>query len=52
MSMPGSKPQRFDGLSLVKPGMKELKWLGFPSPGKASAKCWLDEIAIENQPPK
>jgi hypothetical protein len=32
--------------------MKELKWIGFASNGKAVAKCWLDEIAISNEPAK
>ena len=45
----GKEPQHFDGLKFVKP-MRELKWLGFSSPGKEAAKCWLDEIDIENQP--
>jgi hypothetical protein len=30
--------------------MKQLKWLGFSSPGHAVAKCRLDEIEIENKP--
>ena len=31
--------------------MAELKWLGWASNGKAVAKCWLDEIAIDNEVP-
>lgn len=48
LTLPGKEPQHFDGLKFVKPEMKELKWLGFSSPGKAAAKCWIDEIEIEN----
>ena len=50
LTTPGKQPLHFDGLKFVKPEMKELKWLGFSSPGKERAKCWLDEIAIENKP--
>jgi hypothetical protein len=39
-------------LKFEKPEMKQLKWLGFSSPGRATAKCWLDEIEIENKPVK
>jgi hypothetical protein len=46
---PGKEPQHFDGLKFEKPDMKILKWLGFSSPGRAAAKCWLDEIEIENK---
>lgn len=46
LTLPGKPPQRFDGLKFVKPDMKALKWIGFASNGKASAKCWLDEIEI------
>jgi hypothetical protein len=52
ITLPGKEPQHFDGLKFEKPDMKELKWLGFSSPGKAVAKCWLDEIEIENHPVK
>ena len=47
---PGKEPQHFDGLKFAKPDMKELKWVGFASNGKAAAKCWLDEIEIGNRP--
>ena len=50
ITLPGKEAQRFDGLKFVKPDMGELKWIGFASPGKAVAKCWLDEIEIENRP--
>ncbi len=49
LTLPGKPSQKFDGLKFVKP-MRELKWLGFSSPGNESAKCWLDEIEIENKP--
>lgn len=49
LTLSGKEPQHFDGLKFVKP-MRELKWLGFSSPGKETAKCWLDEIEIENNP--
>jgi hypothetical protein len=44
----GGEPQRFDGLKYDKPDMKELKWIGWASNGREIAKCWLDEIAIDN----
>ncbi|MGB8167286.1 MAG: right-handed parallel beta-helix repeat-containing protein [Chthoniobacteraceae bacterium] len=47
----GGPPQRFDGLKYDKSTMAELKWIGWASNGKAVAKCWLDEIAIENDLP-
>ena len=47
----GGKPQRFDGLRYDKSTMTELKWIGWASNGKAVAKCWLDEIAIDNEVP-
>jgi parallel beta helix pectate lyase-like protein len=49
LTLPGKEPQRFDGLKFVKE-MRELKWLGFSSPAKEAAKCWLDEIEIVNDP--
>ena len=52
VTLPGQPPQRFDGLKFVHPAMKELRWLGFIGAGKAAAKCWLDEIEIENRPAK
>ncbi|HEY3902238.1 MAG TPA: right-handed parallel beta-helix repeat-containing protein [Chthoniobacter sp.] len=50
LTIPGKGPLHFDGLKFVKPEMKQLKWLGFSSPGRAVAKCWFDEIEIENKP--
>jgi hypothetical protein len=50
LTLPGKEPQRFDGLQFEKVDMKELKWIGFSSPGRAAAKCWVDEIEIENKP--
>ena len=50
VTLPGQAPQRFDGLKFVHPAMKELRWLGFIGAGKAAAKCWLDEIEIQNGP--
>ena len=47
----GGQPQRFDGLKYEKPDMKELRWIGWASNGREAAKCWLDEIAIENEQP-
>jgi len=52
LTVPGQEAQHFDGLKFEKPDMKELKWLGFSSPGRAVARCWLDEIEIENRPAK
>jgi len=49
LTMPGKEPQHFDGLKFEKADMKILKWLGFSSPGRAAAKCWLDEVEIENK---
>lgn len=50
LTVPGKEPQHFDGLKFDKADMKILKWLGFSSPGRTAAKCWLDEIEIENKP--
>jgi hypothetical protein len=50
LTLPGKPPLQVDGLKFEKADMKELKWIGFSSPGRAVAKCWLDEIEIENQP--
>lgn len=52
LTIPGKDPQHFDGLKFESADMKILKWLGFSSPGRAAAKCWLDEIEIENKPVK
>ncbi|MDR3400937.1 MAG: right-handed parallel beta-helix repeat-containing protein [Chthoniobacter sp.] len=52
LTFPGKEPQHFDGLKFDKADMKILKWLGFSSPGRVAAKCWLDEIEIENKPAK
>ena len=49
ITLPGQEPQHFDKLKFEKPAMKELLWLGFSSPGRVEAKCWLDEIEIENK---
>ncbi len=48
VTLPGQEAQRFTKLKFDKPDMREMKWLGFSSPGKAVAKCWIDEIEIEN----
>lgn len=50
LTVPGKEPQHFAGLKFEKSDMKVLKWLGFSSPGRVAAKCWLDEIEIENKP--
>jgi len=50
LTLPGKEPLHFENLKFDKPDMRELKWLGFSSPGRAVAKCWLDEIEIENKP--
>ena len=50
ITLPGKEPQKFDGLKFASAGMNELDWLGFVGAGKAVAKCWLDEIEIENAP--
>jgi hypothetical protein len=51
LTLPGGKPQRFEGLKFVKPAMKGLKWIGWASNGKAAAKCWIDEIEIGTAAP-
>jgi hypothetical protein len=52
LTLPGGQAQHFDGLKFMKAAMKTLKWIGFASNGKSAAKCWLDEIEIENDLPK
>jgi len=44
----GGEPQRFDGLKAEKPPMATLTWIGWASNGKDVAKCWIDELKIEN----
>lgn len=44
------QPKRFEGLKSVKGALKKLEWLGFISPGMDSAKAWLDNLEIVNQP--
>jgi hypothetical protein len=48
LTLPGGQPQLFEKLPCVSTHMEKLDWLGFSSPGKEAAKCWLDEIGIEN----
>lgn len=43
----GGPPQRFTGLKYEKP-MAALHWIGWASNGKAAAKCWLDDLLVEN----
>ncbi len=47
VTLPGSAPQRFDGLRFVNAEMKTLDWLGFISAGTSAASWWLDELEIE-----
>jgi len=49
LTFPGKEPLHIDGLKFEKADMKDLQWVGFSSPGRAVAKCWLDEIVIENK---
>ncbi|MEO6739775.1 MAG: right-handed parallel beta-helix repeat-containing protein [Chthoniobacteraceae bacterium] len=48
LTLPGQPPQRFEKLPCAGTRMEKLDWVGFISPGKEAAKCWLDEIVIEN----
>jgi hypothetical protein len=50
ITLPGKEPQKFEGLKFAHPSMKRLDWLGFISPGKPQARCWLDDMVIENRP--
>ena len=49
VTLPGSEPQRFDGLKFVHPEMKTLDWLGFVSAGTEVASWWLDDLDIAHQ---
>jgi hypothetical protein len=49
LTVPRREAQHFEKLPFATPNMKTLDWAGFISPGKESAKCWLDEITIENR---
>ena len=44
----GSTPQTFEKLPPQKKALKELRWLGFISPGTKPAKGWLDNLQIQN----
>ncbi len=46
LTVQGEAPQKFTGLHFVDAEMSHMDWLGFSSPGKETAKCWLDEIDI------
>ena len=48
LTLPGGQPQRFEKLPFVSKLCAKIDWLGFSSPGKEAAKCWLDELVIEN----
>ena len=48
LTLPGAKPQRFEKLPFASKLFTKLDWLGFSSPGREAAKCWLDDIAVEN----
>ncbi len=48
LTLPGGEPLRFEKLPFAGTHMEKIDWLGFSSPGKESANCWLDEIGIEN----
>jgi hypothetical protein len=52
LTPPGGQPQRFEKLPFASKAMNRLDWVGFISPGKETLKAWLDEIVIENSPPK
>jgi len=45
----GGQPQRFDGLKYEKATMGTLNWIGWASNGKDAAKCWIDELRIDNE---
>ncbi len=48
LTLPGAQPQRFEKLPFAGKLLRKLDWIGFISPSKEAAKCWLDEIVIEN----
>ena len=48
LTLLGATPQRFEKLPFLSKHCAKLDWLGFSSPGKDAAKCWLDELVIEN----
>ena len=48
LTLPGAQPQRFEKLPFVSKQCAKLDWLGFSSPGREAAKCWLDDLVIEN----
>jgi hypothetical protein len=52
VTVPGRQPQHFAKLPFATTNMKKLDWVGFISPGKEAAKCWLDEIVIESRDPE
>ncbi len=52
LTLPGGQAQRFEKLPFAGTHMEKLEWVGFISPGKESAKAWLDDIVIENLPTK
>ena len=50
VTVPGQKPQRFDGLAVGSPGSyRRLTWLGFISEADADVQFWLDDMAIANE---
>ena len=48
LTLPGAQPQHFEKLPFAGKLFTKLDWVGFISPSKEAAKCWLDEIGIEN----
>lgn len=48
MIPPDGEPQHFENLPPRKGTLKELRWLGFISPGTVSAKGWIDNLDIKN----
>ncbi len=45
----GGAAQTFEKLPPQKKALKELRWLGFISPGTKPAKAWLDNLEIQNK---
>ena len=51
ITLPGKPPQSFEALP-CDPGWKKLDWLGFVSNADRHAILYLDNLQLENKPPK
>ncbi len=47
VTLPDGAQRRFDGLAVVSPGWRELRWLGFVSNGTEPAVWYIDNIEVE-----